>query len=160
MDLKLVADNDPILKQALEPFDFKNPPVDPVELSQALVKFLYENNSLGLSANQVGLPYRVFAMRSAPENFVCFNPKVVMPSEAEVLLEENCLSYKGLTVKIKRPQHVKVRFTLPNGDTLTKQFTGMTARVFQHEMEHMDGNIFYHRANLVHREMALRKWKK
>lgn len=159
MELKLVADNDPILKKECDVFDFSNPPVDPIELAKDMVKFLYDNNSLGLSANQVGLPYRVFCMRGVPENFVCYNPRIVTFSEDQVLLEENCLTYNGLCVKIKRPQHVRVRFTLPNGETMTKQFTGMTARVFQHEMEHMDGKIFYHSANLVHREQALRRWK-
>jgi peptide deformylase len=120
---------------------------------------MYDSNGVGLSANQVGLPYRVFSMRGAPENFVCFNPKLVQPSEMEVILEEGCLTYQGLLVKIKRPQHIRVRFTTPNGETLTKQFTGMTARTFQHELDHLDGIIFYNRANRYHRDQALRKWK-
>jgi len=143
-----------------EEFDFKDPPFDPVEYAQNLVKCMYENNGLGLAANQVGTPYRIFAMRAAPENFVCFNPKIVKPSEAEISLEEGCLSFPGLLVKIKRPQHVRVRFTTPNGDTRTQQFTGMSARVFQHEMDHLDGIRFYDRANRFHREKALNKWRR
>jgi peptide deformylase len=98
-------------------------------------------------------------MRGHPENFVCFNPKVVLASESVVLLEEGCLSYPGLITKIKRPQHCKVRFTTPNGDTITRQFTGMTARIFQHEYDHLDGIRFYDKANRFHREQAMRKWK-
>jgi len=159
MELKLVPHNDPILKKKCEVFDFQNPPLDPIELANSMVKTMYENNGIGLAANQVGIPYRVFAMRGAPENFVCFNPKIVQPSQMEVVLEEGCLSYPGLFVKIKRPQHVRVRFTLPNGDTVTRQFTGMSARIFQHELDHLDGIIFYNRANLYHREKALKKWR-
>jgi peptide deformylase len=120
---------------------------------------MYEYNGLGLAANQVGEPYRIFAMRGQPENFVCFNPKIVQPSEMEVVLEEGCLTYPGLLVKIKRPQHIRVRFQMPNGDTITKQFTGMTARVFQHEMDHLDGIVFFNRANRYHKELAFKKWK-
>jgi peptide deformylase len=121
---------------------------------------MYESNGIGLAANQVGVPYRAFAMRGAPENFVCFNPKVVQPSETLISLEEGCLTFPGLLVKIKRPQHIRVRFQTPNGDTLTKQFTGMTARIFQHELDHLDGIVFYNRANRVHRDTALEKWRK
>jgi peptide deformylase len=159
MNLKLVPPNDPILTKPCDDFDFSNPPIDPIELAKDLVKTMYDSNGIGLSANQVGLPYRVFSMRGAPENFVCFNPKLVQPSEMEVILEEGCLTYQGLLVKIKRPQHIRVRFTTPNGETLTKQFTGMTARTFQHELDHLDGIIFYNRANRYHRDQALRKWK-
>jgi peptide deformylase len=77
-----------------------------------------------------------------------------------VSLEEGCLTFPGLTVKIKRPQHIRVRFTKPNNETITRQFTGMTARIFQHELDHLDGIIFYNRANRFHRDRALEKWRR
>jgi peptide deformylase len=157
--MQLVNKNDPKLTTPCANFDFVNPPFDSVEFAQELVKFMYDRNGVGLAANQVGVPYRIFAMRGSPENFVCYNPKLVQPSEAQVILEEGCLTYPGLYVKIKRPQHVRVRFTTPNGDTLTKQFTGMTARVFQHQMDYLDGIVFYNRANRFHRDQAFRKCK-
>jgi peptide deformylase len=157
--MNLVDRNDPILTKPCDVFDFINPPFDPIEFSKELVQFMYANNGAGLAANQVGVPYRIFAMRGSPENFVCFNPKLVQPSEVQVALEEGCLTYQGLYVKIKRPQHIRVRFQTPNGDTLTKQFTGMTARIFQHELDHLDGIVFYNRANRFHRDRALRNWK-
>lgn len=157
--MKLVEQNDLILTKVCEPFDFLNPPFDPIEFSNELVKFMYESGGIGLAANQVGVPYRIFAMRGSPENFVCFNPKIVQPSEQEIALEEGCLSYPGLLVKIKRPQHVRVRFHTPNSDVMTQTFTGMTARIFQHEYDHLDGIIFYNKANRYHREKALRKWR-
>lgn len=152
--------DDTYLTTVCEDFDFKDPPFDPIDYAKNLVKFMYDNNGLGIAANQVGVPYRIFAMRGSPENFVCYNPKIVQYSEQEVVLEEGCLSFPGLIVKIKRPQHVRVRFTTPNGDTMTKQFTGMTARVFQHEYDHLDGIRFYDKATKFHRDQAMRKWKK
>lgn len=157
--MNLVKPNDPILTEKCQLFDFSNPPTDPIDLAKNLVKTMYDNNGIGLAANQVGIPYRVFAMRGHPENFVCFNPKIVQPSEMQVTLEEGCLTYPGLLVKIKRPQHIRVRFTMPNGETVTHQFTGMSARIFQHELDHLDGVIFYNRANRYHREQAFRKWR-
>lgn len=157
--MELVNKNDRILTTKCDEFDFSNPPFDPIEFSKELVKFMYDRGGIGLAANQIGKPYRVFAMRGNPENFVCFNPRIVQPSEQEIVLDEGCLTYPGLYLKIKRPQHVRVRFQLPNGDTRTETFTGMTARVFQHELDHLDGIIFYNRANRFHRDRALRKWK-
>jgi len=157
--MNLVKHDDPILTRVCENFDFSNPPFDPIEFAQQLVKHTYDWNGIGLSANQVGVPYRVFALRAAPENFVCYNPKVVENSEQTIFLEESCLTYPGLFVKIKRPQHVRVRFATPNGDVRTETFTGMSARAFQHQLDYLDGVKFIDRANRFHREKAMKKWK-
>lgn len=158
--MELVLKNDPVLINKCQNFDFTNPPFDPVEFAQELIKYMYDKNGLGLAANQVGVPYRIFAMRAHPENFVCFNPKIVQQSEQQITLEEGCLTYPGLLVKIKRPEFVRVRFSTPNGDTITRQFVGMSARVFQHEYDHLDGIRFYDKANKFHRDQAMRKWRK
>lgn len=157
--MKLVQSNDPILTNPSKLLNFETPPFDTIEFSKELIKFMYDNNGLSLSAPQVGEPYRIFAMRGHPENFVCFNPKIVQPSEQEIVLEETSLTYPGLVVKIKRPQHCRVRFTLPNGDTRTDTFTGMTARVFQHNIDFLDGLVYYNKANKFHRDSAFRKIK-
>ena len=158
--MELVKSNDPILLTQCLPFNFQNPPFDPIEFSHDLIKFMYDCNGIGLAANQVGVPYRIFAMRGAPENFVCFNPRVVQPSAEQISLEEGCLSFPGLVVKVKRPRHVRVRFTNPNGDTRTETFIGMSARIFQHELDHLDGRLYFNQASRYHREVALKKWKK
>ena len=155
--MKLVAPNDQILTKKCEEFDFTNPPFDPAEFAYEFVKFMYDQNGLGLSANQVGIPYRVFAMRGHPQNFVCFNPRIVYYSDKTKIMEESCLSFPGLAIKIKRPRHVRVRFQSPTGETVTQQFIGMTARVFQHELDHLNGVLFYSRANRYHREQAFKK---
>ena len=158
--MKLVAQNDPILTTVCEEFDFANPPFDPIEFAKEMVKFMYEFKGIGLAANQVGVPYRIFAMRGEPENFVCINPRIIVYGEQEVVLDEGCLSYLGLVVKIKRPQHIKVRFNTPNGDIKTETFTGVTARIFQHELDHLNGIVFYNLANKFHKDQAFRKWNK
>jgi peptide deformylase len=77
-----------------------------------------------------------------------------------VTLEEGCLSYPNLFVKIKRPKSIKVRFTTPDGETSTKTFTGMTARVFLHELDHLDGIAHTSRANRYHLDQAKKLVKK
>jgi peptide deformylase len=125
-----------------------------------MVAFMYDNNGLGLAANQVGLSYRMFVMRGSPENFACFNPRVVYQDNELVSMEESCLSFPGLVVKVKRPKSIRARFSMANGDTRTETFNGMSARVFLHELDHLDGELFFNKANRYHRENAMRKWKR
>lgn len=141
-------------------FDFMTPPFEPIEFSKQLVKLMYEKNGLGVAANQVGVLYRIFAMRGSPENFVVFNPRVVDASLESVTLEEGCLSYPGLLVPIERPKMIKVRFQTPNGDTRTDKFIGMTARCFLHEMMHMEGKPFFENVSRYTLEKAIKKAKK
>ena len=149
----------PILKTKMEPFDFSNPPVNPVELYQELAENMLEYHGIGLSANQIGLPYRAFVMR-AEEIIGVFNPKVVDFSQETIILEEGCVSNEGLFVKIKRPKKIRARFTLPNGETVTRQFDGLTARCFLHELDHLDGVLYTSRANSFHLQQAKKKQKK
>jgi peptide deformylase len=155
---QLVEANDPILHSVLEPFDFANAPADPEDIAKDLVQFMRDSNGIGLAANQVGLPYRVFVIEGEPA-YACFNPRVVMPSEEMVTLEEGCLTFPGYYIKVKRPKSIRVRFQGPDGETYTKTFTGMTARVFQHELDHLDGIAFQSRASRVHRDQANSRWK-
>lgn len=155
----LIDDQDPILKQPLGLFDFKNPPMDPVELAHILAETMIRNRGMGLSSNQIGFPHRAFVMQTNPV-LVCFNPKIVDHGDETIAMDEGCLSYPGLIVKITRPRNIRVRYTLPNGETETQTFQGLTARIFQHELDHMDGINFLDRAKPVAKDLALRKYKK
>lgn len=126
-----------------DPFDFQNPVKDPVELSQLLIETLYHYNGIGLSANQIGINARVFAVKGSPENYVFFNPRIVDQSSSFNFFDEGCLSFPGLSFNIKRSNEVRLRFDGPDGQTYTKVFKGMTARVIQHEMNHLDGQFFW-----------------
>lgn len=156
--MKLIPANDPLIRTELDQFDFSNPTIDPVELATNLVQFMRDSNGIGLSANQVGLNLRVFAMEGEPA-IVCFNPRIVMFGEEEVTLEEGCLTYPGLYVKVKRPKVIKVRYQEADGEVYTETFTGMTSRVFQHEFDHLNGDVFYNKANSFHKDSAMKKWK-
>ncbi len=102
---------------------------------------------IGLSCNQVGLPFRMFVMGGHPQiedgkvrN--CFNPLINDVSPETVLMKEGCLSYPFLFLSIKRPKWVNVKYTDENGETIDEYLHGMSARIFQHENEHMNGYVF------------------
>lgn len=138
---KLVDPSSPIMNTPVEKFDFTNPPVDPAKLAEELVEHMNHFKGIGLSANQLGLPYRVFAMIGEPYH-VCFNPTITGTNTEEILLDEGCLSWPGLYLKVKRPSLIRVRFQDYQGYTHVKKFSGISARCFQHEFEHLEGGKF------------------
>ena len=163
MILDLVKPNDPILKQKCWHFNFDKPPVDPHKLAVDLRDTMVYNRGIGLAASQVGLPYRVFVVGDPgdPNNIkVFFNPKIVDQSEDKVLIEEGCLSYPGLFIKVKRAVNCRVRYADPRGEIDTKAYDGIPARSVLHEYDHLDGILFHSRANSFHREQGKNQKKK
>ncbi len=155
--MELVPYTDPILITPCEPFDFENPPFDPIEFSKELVVTMRDKGGIGLAANQVGKPYQIFSIRTDP-NKVMFNPRLVMLSTEKIVLDEACLSTPGLTLPIERSRHIRIRYQQPNGETLSESFTGITARIIQHEMMHLEGKMFFE--GLISKlklEMAIKK---
>jgi len=143
---KLVPEDDTILSTRLPEFDFANPPVNPNEFASSLVETCKANRGLGLSANQCGFKYRVFVAGHGDNYVAYFNPKVISMSENEDIGPEGCLSFPHLFLNILRPRWVKVEYQDFNGETHQVQFEGLTARVFLHEYDHMEGITFKHRA--------------
>ncbi len=155
----LVKYTDKILKQPVARFDFNDPPVDPIEFAHLLTKAMLEYGGIGLAANQLGYSHRVFAIQSNPI-LVCYNPIIVDKTSAMIALDEACLSFPGLSVKVKRPESIKVRYTEPNGNIITTKFTGMTARIFQHEFDHLEGKTMLDSCTFMERERAKKRLKR
>lgn len=155
--LKLVPENDPILDEVMPEFDFSNPPTDPVELASRLVETCIYHKGLGLSANQCGLRYRVFVMGSGNDYVAHFNPKIVRESVEKVHMEEGCLSYPLLFVHITRPESITVEYQDYKGETKKAIYTGITARCFQHELDHMCGIRYTARAKPLALQTAKKK---
>lgn len=158
MIYNLVPEDDPILYQEVKRFNFSDPPINPGELVNNLIETMIENKGLGLSANQCGLPYRCFVLFSE-KPFGVFNPTLVERTTEQVLLDEGCMSFKNLFVKIKRPKSIKVRYQKFDGEIVTETYTGMTARTFLHELDHLNGIDYTRRANRIHLERAVRQRK-
>lgn len=153
MIYEIIKNTDSLLHQTLEDFDFSNPPVDPIEFAHELTQSMLHHGGIGLAANQIGFSYRVFAIAANPV-LVCYNPKIIDTSDGDIVLEEGCLSFPNLFVKVKRPKNIRVRYTQPNGEVVTERFDGMTARIFQHEFSHLEGLTMLDQANRIHREQA------
>jgi len=163
MILKLVPPTDPILRKETQRWDFDNPPFDLEEFVENLCDTMVARRGVGLSANQVGVPYSVFVVGHPdnPEEIICVvNPKIVDHSDNVVLGEEGCLTWTGLFGKVKRYNQIRVRFANPLGDVNTAEISGFTARAFQHEYDHLQGITYLDRMSRYHLDAAKRQQKK
>ena len=122
--------------------------LDRHNLSKILIDNMIHHNGIGISANQIGIWERAFAMVRDLENnevMVCFNPRIVKSYSEEVEMEEGCLSYPELFLKIKRPDKIIVKYEDEDKKTHKLKLQGLASRVFQHEYDHMEGIDFTQR---------------
>ena len=127
------------------------------ELLDNMVETMKHYGGIGLSANQCGIPIRMFVFGDN-ENYVpCFNPRIIETAGELIPIEEGCLTYPGLFVKIFRPDMVTATFEDENRELHKETFTGLMARVFLHEMDHMEGIDFTSRAGKMALDIAKRK---
>jgi peptide deformylase len=107
---------------------------------------MYEAQGVGLAANQVALPYRLFVVnvtgqRGAGEELVFLNPALSRPRGTAVQ-EEGCLSLPGLRMDVRRPERVVLDAWSLDGQPIHLDLDGFLARVVQHEFDHLEGRLF------------------
>ena len=122
--------------------------LDRHHLTKVLIDNMIHHNGIGISANQIGIWERAFAMVRDLENnevMVCFNPRIIKSYSEEVEMEEGCLSYPELFLKIKRPDKIVVKYEDEDKKTHKIKLQGLASRVFQHEYDHMEGIDFTQR---------------
>ena len=149
--LQLIPPTDPRVLSKIAPFQddtlkehkFK----DREDLVNAMVDTMRKYGGLGLSCNQVGLPYRMFIMGGHPsieqgKIRSIFNPLINDVSKETVNMKEGCLSFPFLFLMIERPKWVSIKYTDQHGKEIEETLHGMSARIFQHENEHMNGYVF------------------
>ena len=157
---KLLESDNPVLKVKLEDC---NPELNRQEIKDNLIETMQHYEGIGLSANQVGIMERVFVMYNHVETkqiIACFNPKIIKEGEEKVLIDEGCLSFPGLWVKVNRPETIEVEYEDENGEKIQRELYGLQSRIFQHEYDHMEGSNFTEKVSKLKLDMAIKKQKK
>lgn len=160
--LPLVSQYDKILREPTKPVDFETMPGNEIAyMAMSLMESCNFHHGLGLSANQVGLPYRMCAINMLGQDKIwcLINPVVLERSETKSKFKEGCLSFPGLFLDIGRPESVTVEFQAINGEKLVQEFDGLTATCVQHEIDHLDGVVYTDLVSKVKLDMAKRKVK-
>tara|TARA_Y100000590_G_C15237074_1_gene832306 strand:- start:94 stop:615 length:522 start_codon:yes stop_codon:yes gene_type:complete len=156
---ELVLEGDPILEKRAVTFDFTNPQEDPEELKNELLDAMVKYEGAGISACQIGVDLKVFAMRFNGDAIVCFNPRITQYTKETTYIKEGCLSYPGLFFPVRRSYGINVNYANHEGTALSGSFVDISAKIFQHEYDHMMGKLYTEYANNLQLKNARKKQK-
>lgn len=159
--MKLVLDPDPILKEKAVDWDFAVD-TNAEEVETEMIAIMKTFRGRGLAGNQVGLLKRVFTIHldQTGETFAMFNPKVITHSDTQQDDEEGCLSFPNLWLKIKRPNKIDVEYLDKTGKECKITLTGVDARCFLHELDHLNGVVFTDHTSQMKLLLARKKQRK
>lgn len=150
MILPITLYGDPVLRRVTEDIsmDYEGLP----DLIENMFETMYNADGVGLAAPQIGLPIRLFVVDLSPLSkeepmLVGFrkafiNAKIVERSGDEELMEEGCLSIPGIHEEVYRKNYIRIQYISPDGVAHDEAYSGYTARVLQHEYDHLDGIMF------------------
>jgi peptide deformylase len=142
--------------------DAITPDID--RLIEDMVETMYAAPGIGLAAPQVGIPLRAFVVdlsvgRDPLGLIVLINPDVVEIDGVQIE-EEGCLSIPGFNATVVRPSRIVIKGWDRNGTEQVQEGTGLLARAFQHEMDHLDGTLFVDRLRGLKRDLIVRRIRK
>ena len=157
---KLIENTNSILSVPIEKC---SEDLDRNELKENLIETMQSSFGVGLSANQCGIMERAFVMYSditTKEIISCFNPKIVSYSKDKSLMDEGCLTYPGLWIKVQRAKDITCSYEDENGELQEIALFGLECRIFQHEMDHMEGTNFTKKVSKLRLNRANKRQQK
>ena len=166
MTYTLLPPNDPRVLSGIAEFNIdifkEDEKIELKEFVDKMFETMKKYGGIGLSANQVGKPYRMFVMGDHPniskgKKWVCINPKITNVTQDLIRYKEGCLNFPFLFLDIERPQDISVEYLDENLEKKEEHMTGIVARCFQHEFDHMQGIVFTEHVSKLKLDMAMKK---
>ncbi len=150
---------DPVLHAPCEPVTDFGPSL--ARLIEDMYATMYAAKGVGLAANQIGVPLRVFVYDCPDDEDVrrlghVVNPRLVVADGIEMRGPEGCLSLPGIEAGTPRYDHAVVEGVTSGGDPVRVDGTGFFARCLQHECDHLEGGVYLDRLTGLRRARALR----
>ena len=145
MILQLTPNTHPILHERVKPC---SKDLDRPEMSRILKENMIHYGGVGLSANQIGIGERVFIMvlnMETEETITCFNPRIIKRYDDNVWCEEGCLSFPDEIINVERPDRIIIKYEDEDKKDHKIKLSGMEARIFLHEFDHLEGIVFTQR---------------
>ena len=146
---------DPVLKSRATPVKVFDESLE--RLAEDMMKVMREAEGVGLAANQIGRLKRIFVASLEDEEYAIVNPVIEERSEASEKDIEGCLSIPEIRVEVERSCAVTVLGKDPSGTPVRVEAEGVLARIFQHEIDHLDGILILDRTDRESRKNALRE---
>lgn len=134
------------------------------DLAQSMVQTMHAAPGIGLAAPQVNVSKRLITAdisvgERSEDLIILINPELVS-QEGEIILEEGCLSVPDITEKVARPSHVVIKGLDLEGNERVIEAEGTLAKVFCHEIDHLNGKLFFENLSLLKRNLIKKKLKK
>lgn len=163
MDLNLsrVSSTDPILLKVTPEYVFDDDLAKRKQIEELMFSIMFANNGIGLAAPQVGLSERFFIMqKSDGDQIACYNPEVLEFSDEIEAESEGCLSFPLLYLTVKRPVTITGKFQNTTGDVIVQSLSGIDARCFLHELDHLNGIVFTSKVGSASLQIAKQRQSK
>jgi peptide deformylase len=128
-------------------------------LAEDMLATMREQEGVGLAANQVGRLRRILVAAVEDDEYVLVNPVIEEVSETTETGPEGCLSIPGIQVEVERSTGITISAQGPSGEPIRIETEGLLARIFQHEVDHLDGVLILDRTNRTSRKAAMRDWR-
>ncbi len=128
-------------------------------LCEQMFEMMYEAPGLGLAAPQIGIQKQIFVYDIDDDPQIILNPTIV-ESSGEWVYDEGCLSIPGLFVEMLRPKRILVRGVSIDGDEIEVEADELLARLFQHEIDHLNGVLMFDRMTTDQRKLALAEYRR
>jgi peptide deformylase len=126
-----------------------------VRLAERMLGLMHDADGIGLAATQIGILRRLFVFNDDGTDRVLVNPEIVERSEATEIDEEGCLSLNTVRVPVERSVAVTIEGREVSGEPTRLELEGLSARVVQHELDHLDGTLIIDRTDTESRRAAL-----
>ena len=130
---------------------------DAYMLTNIMMDRMGEMGGVALSAPQVGLDMCMFVMGVDQARVEVFNPTIISYSKEEALMNEGSLTFPGILVIVRRPIAVTVEYYNKNGELQQNEFQGLTARIFQHAFDHLQGTSIKDKVSKLKWELAVKR---
>lgn len=157
-EIKLLSDNDPMLKKKMPAFDFEKADIDIREgIANVMFQAMYAHNGIGLAANQIGLEIRAFSMLMGGEPQIFFNPVISDVTDCTIKMMEGCLTFPDLYLNISRPEGCRLNYEDIHGNRTTIALKDIEARCAMHELDHLNGVVFTSKVSKMQLKMRMKK---
>jgi peptide deformylase len=148
---------DPILRKKAQPVENIDGKVKAI--ADRMAKVMYVNKGIGLAAPQIGILSRIFIVDIGEGCKVLINPEIV-EGEGESISEEGCLSLPAIEVPVKRMEKIVVQGRNLESKEVSFELFGFPGRVYQHEIDHLNGILIIHHISRLKRELLIKKMLK
>lgn len=156
MDIRIFGD--PVLRRKAKPVQVIDDEIH--DICQLMVEVMIRENGVGLAAPQIGIPKRIFVLDIDDEFHILINPELIELSEEVEETKEGCLSVPGVDAGVARSTRAVVEGLNLNGEHVRLEGEGLVARAIQHEMDHLNGNLFLDQLSTARRQSLIKEYQR